>query len=53
MVLRFALGMSNAGFRGLMAIKMTKVATPKKMRMRLNMRHRIEVHHITGLVRRG
>jgi hypothetical protein len=52
-VLRFALGISNDGFRGLMAIKMIKVVTPKKMRIMLNMRHRIEVHHINGLVRRG
>lgn len=32
---------------------MIKVAIPKTIRTRLNMRHRIAPHHITGLVRRG
>ena len=45
--------MSNNGYRGLMTRKVIKVATPKKMRIRQNMRHRIALHHITGLVRRG
>ncbi|KAJ1441198.1 hypothetical protein SESBI_01331 [Sesbania bispinosa] len=48
--LRFALGMSNVGFLGLMARKMIKVASPKKISTRLNMRHNTAANHMIGLV---
>lgn len=53
MVLRLAPGVSNVGILGLMTRKMIKVAMPKKMRTRLNMKQRIAQHHTNGFVRRG
>lgn len=53
MVLRVAFGVSNTGYLGLMTKKIIKVAIPKKMRTRLNIRHRDAQHHINMLVWRG
>lgn len=53
MVLRFAFGVSNTGVLGLMTKKIIKVAIPKKIRIRLNIRHRVAQHHIRMLVWRG
>ena len=51
--MRLALGVSNAGILGFMDRKMIKVATPNKIRIRLNIKQRIAQHHINRLVRRG
>ncbi|KAA8523517.1 hypothetical protein F0562_009940 [Nyssa sinensis] len=53
MTLRAAAVVSNTGFLGLMARNIIKVAIPKKMRRRLNIRHSIAAHHTSRLVRRG
>ncbi|KAA8523518.1 hypothetical protein F0562_009941 [Nyssa sinensis] len=53
MTLRAAAAVSNTGFLGLMARNIIKVAIPKKMRRRLNIRHSIAAHHTSRLVRRG
>ncbi|CAI9772792.1 unnamed protein product [Fraxinus pennsylvanica] len=53
MTLRLAAGISNIGFLGLIARKIIKVVIPKKMRKRLNTKHRIAPNHTTKFVLRG